>query len=144
VDTPWLDRRQRRAWMRLRGVLELLPALLDAQLRRDADTTEFEYYVVAMLSEAPHPHAAHDGTGPADQRHAAPALACGDPPGAARPGGSLPLSGGPPRTNVRLTKAGWAKVQGAAPGHAATVRHHIIDALSDEQIDQLAAISTAT
>jgi hypothetical protein len=24
------------------------------------------------------------------------------------------------------------------------VRHHIIDALSDEQIDQLAAISTAT
>jgi hypothetical protein len=27
--------------------------VLDTQLRRDADITEFEYYVLAMLSEAP-------------------------------------------------------------------------------------------
>ncbi len=53
MDTPWLDRRQLRAWIRLRGVLELLPGVLDAQLRRDADVTEFDYYVLAMLSEAP-------------------------------------------------------------------------------------------
>src|SRR3954464_15974492 len=53
VDTPWLDRRELRAWIRLRGVLDLLPGVLDAQLRRDADVTEFEYYVLAMLSEAP-------------------------------------------------------------------------------------------
>lgn len=30
----------------------LLPGVLDAQLRRDADLTHFEYYVLAMLSEA--------------------------------------------------------------------------------------------
>src|SRR5215207_1713036 len=53
VDTPWLDRRQLRAWIRLAAVLELLPGVLDAQLRRDADLTHFEYYVLAMLSEAP-------------------------------------------------------------------------------------------
>jgi DNA-binding MarR family transcriptional regulator len=46
-------------------------------------------------------------------------------------------------TNARLTDAGWAKVQAAAPGHVANVRHHVIDALSDEQIDQLAAIGDA-
>src|SRR4051794_26254576 len=46
-------------------------------------------------------------------------------------------------TNARLTPAGWAKVQAAAPGHVANVRHHVIDALSDEQIDQLAAIGDA-
>jgi hypothetical protein len=33
-------------------VLELLPAVLDSQLRRDAQLTLFEYFVLAMLSEA--------------------------------------------------------------------------------------------
>jgi hypothetical protein len=46
-------------------------------------------------------------------------------------------------TNARLTDAGWAKVQASAPGHVANVRQHVIDALSDEQIDQLAAIGDA-
>jgi DNA-binding MarR family transcriptional regulator len=46
-------------------------------------------------------------------------------------------------TNAQLTDAGWAKVREAAPGHVATVRHHVVDALSDEQIDQLAGIGDA-
>jgi DNA-binding MarR family transcriptional regulator len=46
-------------------------------------------------------------------------------------------------TNALLTEAGWSKVQEAAPGHVANVRHHIIDALTDEQIDQLADIGEA-
>jgi DNA-binding MarR family transcriptional regulator len=143
VDTPWLDRRQLRAWIRLRGVLELLPAVLDAQLRRDTGMTEFEYYVLAMLSEAPGrtlrmtelarqtnatlPRLSHvvsrlEGRGlvvrfpcPQDRR----------------------------ATNARLTEAGWATVEEAAPGHVANVRQHVIDALSDEQIDQLTEIADA-
>ena len=39
--------------MRLIAVVELLPGVLDSQLRRDADLTHFEYFVLAMLSEAP-------------------------------------------------------------------------------------------
>ena len=35
------------------AVLELLPGVLDSQLRRDAGLTHFEYYALAMLSEAP-------------------------------------------------------------------------------------------
>ena len=35
------------------AVLELLPGVLDSQLRRDAELTHYEYYVMAMLSEAP-------------------------------------------------------------------------------------------
>jgi DNA-binding MarR family transcriptional regulator len=143
VDTAWLDRRQLRAWIRLRAVLELLPGALDAQLRRDADMTEFEYQVLAMLSEAPDrtlrmtelarrtsatlPRLSHvvtrmEGRGllerspcPEDRR----------------------------AINVRLTDGGWAKVQQAAPGHVAAVRRHVIDALTDEQIDQLVAIGDA-
>jgi hypothetical protein len=36
-----------------------------------------------------------------------------------------------------------AKVRRAAPGHVADVRHLVIDALGDEQIDQLAEVGDA-
>jgi DNA-binding MarR family transcriptional regulator len=143
VDTPWLDRTQLRAWIRLVAVLELLPGVLDAQLRRDADVTEFEFYVLAMLSEAPGrtlrmtelarqtnatlPRLSHvvtrlEGRGLVER---------------------FPCPEDRRATNARLTEAGWAKVQEAAPGHVVNVRHHVIDALSEEQIDQLAGIGEA-
>ena len=34
-------------------MVELLPGALDSQLQRDADLTHFEYFTLAMLSEAP-------------------------------------------------------------------------------------------
>jgi DNA-binding MarR family transcriptional regulator len=143
VDTPWLDRRQLRAWIRLVGVLELLPGVLDAQLRRDAGVTEFEYYVLAMLSEAPDrtlrmtelarqtnatlPRLSHV-VSRLEARGLVERFPCPEDRRA---------------TNARLTEAGGATVQRAAPGHVATVRHHVIDALSDEQVDQLAEIGDA-
>ena len=51
--TRWLDDDELEAWMRLVSVVELLPGVLDSQLKRDADLTHFEYVVLAMLSEAP-------------------------------------------------------------------------------------------
>jgi DNA-binding MarR family transcriptional regulator len=143
VDTPWLDRQQLRGWIRLAAVLELLPGVLDAQLRRDAHLTHFEYYVLAMLSEAPGrtlrmtelarqtnatlPRLSHVATR-LEGRGLVERFSCPEDRRA---------------TNARLTEAGWAKVQEAAPGHVVTVRHHVIDALTDEQIDQLADIGTA-
>jgi DNA-binding MarR family transcriptional regulator len=143
VDTPWLDRRQLRAWIRLAAVLELLPTLLDAQLRRDADLTHFDYYVLAMLSEAPGrtlrmtelarqtnatlPRLSHVATR-LEGRGLVARFPCPEDRRA---------------TNARLTEAGWAKLQEAAPGHVVTVRHHVIDPLTDEQIDQLADIADA-
>ena len=53
MDVRWLDDDERTAWVRLAAVLELLPGVLDSQLRRDAQLTHFEYFVLAMLSEAP-------------------------------------------------------------------------------------------
>ena len=53
VDTRWLDDDELTAWIRLVGVVELLPGVLDTQLRRDAGLSHFEYYVLAMLSESP-------------------------------------------------------------------------------------------
>jgi DNA-binding MarR family transcriptional regulator len=143
VDTPWLDRRQLRAWIRLVGLLELLPGALDAQLRRDADVTHFEYYVLAMLSEA-HGRTLRM-TDLARQTNATlPRLSHVvsrlENRGLVE---RFPCPEDRRATNARLTQAGWAKVEAAAPGHVATVRDVVIDALTDEQIDQLADIGEA-
>ena len=53
MATRWLTDDERVAWVRLAAVVELLPNVLDSQLRRDADLSHFEYFVLAMLSEAP-------------------------------------------------------------------------------------------
>ena len=143
VDTPWLDRRQLRAWVRLVAVLELLPGTLDAQLRRDADLNHFEYYVLAMLSEAP--DRTLRMTGLARQTNATlPRLShvvsrLADRGLVER----FPCPEDRRATNARLTASGWAKVQQAAPGHVATVRQHVVDALTDEQVEQLADIGDA-
>src|SRR5919107_3476262 len=53
MENRWLTDDERVVWVRLAAVLELLPGALDAQLRRDADLSHYEYFVLAMLSEAP-------------------------------------------------------------------------------------------
>lgn len=52
-STEGLTPQEREAWMALLGVIVLLPGALDAQLRRVAGITSFDYTVLAMLSEAP-------------------------------------------------------------------------------------------
>jgi hypothetical protein len=51
--TRWLDEEERRAWLRLAGVMLKLGPALDSQLQRDSHLTQFDYLALAMLSEAP-------------------------------------------------------------------------------------------
>lgn len=141
--TEWLDDAQRAAWVRLAAVLELLPGALDAQLRRDAELTHFEYYAMAMLSEAPKrtlrmtalaqltnatlPRLSHV-VKRLEDRGLIERFPC---PEDAR------------ATNARLTPAGWKKIRATAPGHVATVREHVIDALTPAQLTQLTKITDA-
>jgi DNA-binding MarR family transcriptional regulator len=143
VDTRWLSPEQLAAWVRLTAVLELLPAALDSQLRRDAQLTHFDYYVLAMLSEAP--------------RHTLRMTALAERTTASLPRLShvvqrletrgllerFPCPNDRRATNARLTDAGWQKVQDSAPGHVTTVRDNVIDALTPAQVTQLAEISDA-
>ena len=143
MSTRWLDREERAAWLRFAAVMELLPGSLDAQLRRDAGLSHFDYFVLAMLSEAPRRTlqmsalaAQTNSTSPRlshvvkrlEDRGLVERLPCPDDARA---------------TNARLTAAGWRKVREAAPGHVANVRQIVIDALTPEQVHQLAAISEA-
>lgn len=44
---------------------------------------------------------------------------------------------------VLLTNDGWAALQAAAPGHVESVRRHLIDLLTPQQINSLAEIGEA-
>jgi DNA-binding MarR family transcriptional regulator len=143
VNTRWLTKGELATWVRLVAVLELLPNVLDSQLRRDAGLTNFDYYVLAMLSEAD------------DRTLRMTALAAQT--NAALPRLShvvrrleerglverMPCPEDKRATNARLTDDGMSKVQEAAPGHVANVREHVIDALSPEQVEQLGEIADA-
>jgi len=131
------------AWVRLAAVLELLPGVLDSQLRRDAELMHFEYFVLAVLSEAP--KRTLRMTALAAQTNATlPRLShvirrLEDRGLVER----FPCPENARATNARLTGAGWRKIREAAPGHVANVRQHVIDALTPEQLNQLAAITDA-
>jgi DNA-binding MarR family transcriptional regulator len=143
TDTDWLDDRERAAWVRLAAVLELLPGVLDSQLRRDSGLTHFEYYALAMLSESEQ-HTLRMTELAAQTNATLPRLShvvrrLEERGLVAR----FPCPEDARATNVRLTETGWAAVRAAAPGHVATVRTHVIDALTSDQVDQLAAIGDA-
>ncbi len=131
------------AWVRMAAVLELLPAALDAQLRRDAGLTHFDYFVLAMLSEAP--GRTLRMTALAEQT--ASTLARLSHVVQRLEGRGLierfPCPEDRRATNARLTEAGWEKVEESAPGHVDTVREYVIDALTPEQVTQLGAIADA-
>jgi DNA-binding MarR family transcriptional regulator len=143
VNSPWLDDRELAAWVRLAAVLELLPGVLDSQLRRDAGLTHFEYYCLAMLSEAPEltlrmtALAAQTNATLPRLSHVVRKL---EDRGLVE---RFPCPEDARATNARLTPTGWVKVQATAPGHVVNVREHVIDALRPEQVDQLAAICEA-
>ncbi|MGY1697470.1 MarR family winged helix-turn-helix transcriptional regulator [Geodermatophilus sp. SYSU D00814] len=143
MEPRWLSADEMTAWVRLVAVVELLPGVLDGQLRRDAGLTHFDYFVLAMLSEAPRrtlrmtelatrtnatlPRLSHvvrrlEDRGLVERR---------------------PCPSDGRATNARLTDDGWATVRATAPGHVATVREHVLDALTPEQVDQLAEIAGA-
>ena len=143
METNWLTKDELAAWVRLAAVLELLPGALDSQLRREASLTNFEYYVLAMLSEAPDRTlrmtalAAQTNSTLPRLSHVVRRL---DDRGLVE---RFPCPHDGRATNVRLTGEGWRKVQDSAPGHVSNVRKHVIDALTSEQIQQLTAITDA-
>jgi DNA-binding MarR family transcriptional regulator len=143
MGTRWLDDSERAAWVRLAAVVELLPGVLDSQLRRDAHLTHFEYWVLAMLSEAPVRTlrmtrlAARTSATLSRLSHVVQRLE--DRELVER----FPCPEDRRATNVRLTDDGFAKVVKSAPGHLEAVREHVVDALTPKQITQLTAIAEA-
>jgi DNA-binding MarR family transcriptional regulator len=144
MDAPqeprWLDPEERQAWLALASALNRLPVALDAQLRRDAGISHFEYQVLVLLSEAP------DRT---LRMSALAALAEGSLPRLSQVVARLEQRGWVRRTPdpadgrftlATLTDEGLAKVTEAAPGHAQEVRRLVFDPLTKTQTRQLREI----
>lgn len=140
AEPRWLTDEQQRAWRRFAAVMTRLPTELDRQLQRDSDLSQFEYWVLAMLSEAP------------DRRLQLKTLASDSNSSLSR------LSHGIQRLESRglvkrvpspddarandavLTSKGWKVVVQAAPGHAGAVRDFVFDGLTAKDVSDLARI----
>ncbi|MHC5796640.1 MarR family winged helix-turn-helix transcriptional regulator [Lacisediminihabitans sp. FW035] len=136
-DPRWLTPEQLHAWIRLVSVVELLPGTLDSQLQRDAELTHFEYFTLAMLSEAPERTlrmTALSAVTNSTLARLSHVIARLEKRGfVAR----TPCAEDRRATNASLTEQGWQKVVATAPGHVATVQDSVIDALDAEDVADL-------
>lgn len=143
METRWLDEEELDTWIRFIAVVELLPGVLDTQLRRDCDLSHFEYLVLAMLSEADGrvlrmtALAARTNATLARLSHVVSRL---EARGLVE---RFPCPQDGRATNAHLTDAGWDVVVAAAPGHVETVRTTVLDALTRRQVRQLGEIAGA-
>ena len=136
-ENLWLSPEQLRDWKAVVGLLMTLPPALDAQLKRDTGLNNFEYHILASLSDAP--------------THALPmsdlaAIAQGSVSRLSHAVSRLEQAGwverracrdAGRRTAARLTPAGLHKIEEAAPGHVREVRRLVVDRLSPEQLRAL-------
>ena len=122
-------------------MLNRLPAVLDAQLQKDAGISHFDYLVLSSLSEAP------DRTLRMSELAA---IASGSLSRLSHVVSRLEARGWVRREacagdgrfiNAVLTEEGWQKVVATAPGHVAAVRELLIEPLTEEELRSLGVIS---
>jgi DNA-binding MarR family transcriptional regulator len=141
ASTRWLTAPQERAWRRYRRMRTLLDLQLARDLNQDSGLSESDYDVLSTLSERREgrwrardlaaqllwstSRLAHH-VGRMEQRGLVTRMPCADD---AR--GAL----------ISLTGRGRATLRDAAPRHVDSVRRHMIDLLTDEEVAALDAIA---
>ncbi|WP_449372638.1 MarR family winged helix-turn-helix transcriptional regulator [Arthrobacter psychrolactophilus] len=134
TDLPeWLNDQQQAVWQDLLTIVIALPTLLDRQLEKDAETTNFEYSVLARLSMSPE----------MSLRLSELAIQCdSSQPRLSKVMVRFEQRGWVTRrpdpengryTLATLTSAGMQKVITSAPGHVNRVRELVFDPLSATQ-----------
>jgi DNA-binding MarR family transcriptional regulator len=138
-----LSEREQRAWRAFLATTQSLYDALDRQLQRDAGMPHAYYVLLAMLAEAPDRALRMTDlatvTNSAQSRisHAVARL---------EEAGWVRRKKCPTdrRGNIAvLTDEGFAALVKATPGHVATVREQLFDALAPEQVEALTAICEA-
>lgn len=138
---PRMTQRESAAWLGIIGVSGLLPAALDTQLQRDAQMTHFEFMVLSNLQLGP---------GEGMRMTALAEATYATLPRLSHVCARLDRRGDLTRrpcdqdrraTVVTLTPEGRRRLIHAMPGHIATARRLVIDALTAGQLDALAEIS---
>jgi DNA-binding MarR family transcriptional regulator len=141
--TRWLDADEQRAWRAYLSATQLLQTHLDRELQRDSGIPHGYYEILVRLSEAPdrvlRMSELADAAESSRSRlsHAVTRLETA--------GWVIRESCPTDRRGsfARLTDSGFAALEAAAPSHVASVRRHLIDQLTPEQVRQLGEISEA-
>jgi DNA-binding MarR family transcriptional regulator len=136
----WLEPEEMRAWLSYVAASTLLESALDRQLQRDSGMPHAYYQILAILSGVDgrtlrmSDLAAMTQSSQSRLSHAVNRL---------ESNGWIVRSQCPDDrrgTLATLTEQGREVLEAAAPGHVRTVRKHLFDKLSDEQVEQLGEI----
>lgn len=140
-SVPRMTPAEGEAWLGLIRVCDLLPSRLDAQLQRDSGMTHYEFGVMSYLRRTPDSTASMSEIAEATNAtlsrlsHVCTRLQ-------ARGLVEKTISPTDRRVSrVSLTSAGRRELIRATPGHIATARRLVIDALSPEDLAHLARIT---
>jgi DNA-binding MarR family transcriptional regulator len=139
----WLSAEEQRAWRAFLVAVATLFSAVEGQLQRESDIPHGYYEILVNLSEAPGrslrmSQLAEASTSSKSRlSHAVARLE--------ERGWVERLDCPTDRRGqvARLTDAGFAVLDAAAPGHVEQVRRSLFDRISAEQVGQLAAISAA-
>jgi DNA-binding MarR family transcriptional regulator len=139
-ETRWLDEQEQQVWAQLSTMILRLQPVLSAQLQREFGISQFEYLILARLSEAPG----------SKLRMSVLATTTGSSlPRLSQAVGRLEKRGWMSRqpdaedsryTLAVLNRAGLRQLKEAAPSHVAAVREFVFDRLTRVQARQLGAI----
>ena len=141
VNPQWLTADERRAWIALMALVEVLPSALDVQLKRDGGLTHFDYQVMAGLSDAP---------GHAIRMSDLALFTSGSLSRLSHAVSRLENRGlverracpsDPRYVEAVLSEAGLRVMEQVAPGHVAEVRRVVFDCLTQSQVAQLETIA---
>jgi DNA-binding MarR family transcriptional regulator len=141
--TRWLDEQEHHAWRSYLAATRLLGSQLDRELQRDSGIPHTYYEILVRLSEAPERRLRMSDLADASESsrsrlsHAVARLVTT---------GWVSRESCP--TDRRgafaiLTDAGFQALADAAPAHVESVRKHLFDRLTREQVIQLGQISDA-
>lgn len=139
-ENRWLTATELTAWLSYVAASSLLEGALDRQLQRDSGMPHAYYQILAMLSDVPgrtlrmSDLAAITQSSQSRLSHAVARLEVN---GWIR---RTPCPDDRRSTLAQLTDEGFTALAAAAPGHVRTVREHLFDRLTPEQVGQLREI----
>ena len=139
-ETRWLDAQEQQVWAQLSTMILRLQPVLSAQLQREFGISQFEYLILARLSEA---------TGSKLRMSVLATTTGSSLPRLSQAVGRLEKRGWVSRqpdaedsryTLAVLNRAGLRQLKEAAPSHVEAVREFVFDRLTRVQARQLGAI----
>ncbi|WIM67250.1 MarR family transcriptional regulator [Corynebacterium breve] len=129
----WLTEEENKTWENVWSFYVGLPSKLDAQLKRDAGISHFDYYAMAQISETEEGSLRMSELAQAADMslsHLSRVITRLEKKGLVK---RVPDPNDGRSTLAELTPEGWEVVRKAAPGHVSEVRRLVFDNLTPEE-----------